>query len=83
MILSAFVFKTSCAVSGASLRRRGIDVTCPGHDNCTATQPATEPLSEYTAGLEIGRQFALQNIGLRYVVTDGDAQCRKCEGWYV
>ena len=44
----------------------------------TTVQLPSQPLnhslsSEYTAGLEIGRQFALQNIGLRYVVTDGDA----------
>ena len=71
-IVGICIQKKLCSL-GASLRRRGIDVTCPGHDNCTATQPATEPLSEYTAGLEIGRQFTLQNIGLRYVVTDGDA----------
>jgi len=58
---------------GASLRRRGIDVTCPGHANCTATLPASEPLSEYTAGADIGRQFAAQDVGLRYIVTDGDA----------
>ena len=63
---------------GASLRRRGQDVTCPGHANCTATLPADEPLSEYTAGVDIGRQFASQNVGLRYVVTDGDA--RSAEG---
>ena len=58
---------------GASLRRRGVNVTCPGHANCTATLPASEPLSEYTAGAEIGRQFAAQDVGLRYIVTDGDA----------
>ena len=57
----------------ASLRRRGVNVTCPGHASCTATLPATEPLSEYTAGAEIGRQFAAQDVGLRYIVTDGDA----------
>ena len=58
---------------GASLRRRGVNVTCPGHANCTATLPASEPLSECTAGAEIGRQFAAQDVGLRYIVTDGDA----------
>ena len=31
----------------ASLRRRGAIVTCPGHTNCTATLPITEPLFEY------------------------------------
>ncbi|MEG7521476.1 MAG: hypothetical protein M3H12_00005, partial [Chromatiales bacterium] len=63
---------------GASLRRRGQDVTCPGHANCTATLPADEPLSEHRAGFDIGQQFAAQNVGLRYVVTDGDA--RSAEG---
>ena len=58
---------------GASLRRREVNVTCPGHANCTATLQANEPLSEYTAGAEIGRQFAAQDVGLRYIVTNGDA----------
>ena len=66
-----------CAL-GASMRRRGLDVTCPGHKNCTATLPADQPLSEYVAGIDIGRQFAKQNVGIRYVVTDGDA--RSAEG---
>ena len=48
-------------------------MTCPGHANCTATLPPNEPLSEYAAGAEIGRQFAAQDVGLRYIVTDGDA----------
>ena len=57
-----------------SMWRRGLDVTCPGHANCTATLPADQPLSEYVAGMDIGRQFAEQNIGIRYVVTDEDAR---------
>ena len=57
----------------ASLRRQGVNVTCPGHANCTATLPAKEPLSKYTVGAGIGRQFAAQDVGLRYIVTDGDA----------
>ena len=58
---------------GTSLRKHGVNVTCPGHANCTATLPANEPMSEYTAGAEIGQQFAAQDVGLRYIVTDGDA----------
>ena len=50
--------KNKLCTLGVSLRRRGVNVTCPGHANCTATLPANEPLSEYTAGAEIGRQFA-------------------------
>ena len=62
-----------CAL-GASMRRRGLGVTCPGHANCTATLSADQPLSEYVAGMDIGRQFAEQNVGIRYVVTAGDAR---------
>ena len=65
-------------VLGVSMRRRGLDVTCPGHINCTATLPADQPLSEYVVGMDIGRQFAEQNVDIRYVVTDGDA--RSAEG---
>ena len=63
---------------GASLRRRGFDVTCPGHDNCTATLRADENLSEFDIGKDIGKQFGSQNVAVRYVVTDGDA--RSAEG---
>jgi hypothetical protein len=62
-----------CAL-GTSMRRQGLDVTCPGHANCTATLPADQRLSEYVAGMDIGRQFAEQNVGIKYVVTDGDAR---------
>ena len=48
-------------------------MTCPGHTNCTATLPANEPLSEYMTGAEIGRQFVAQDVGLRFIITDGDA----------
>ena len=53
-------------------------MTCPGHINCTAILPVDQLLSEYIAGIDIGRQFAKQNVGIRYVVTDGDA--RSAEG---
>ena len=46
--------------------------------NCTVTLPVDQPLSEYVAGIHIGRQLAKQNVGIRYVVTDGDA--RSAEG---
>ena len=48
-------------------------MTCPGQTNCTAILPADEPLSEDVAGMDIGRELAAQNTGIRYVVTDGDA----------
>ena len=66
-----------CA-QGASMRRRGLDVTCSGHMNCAVTLPADQLLSEYVAGIDIGRQFAEQSVGIRYLVTDRDA--RSAEG---
>ena len=73
-----------CAL-GASMRRWGLDMISLGHTNCTATLPADQPLSEYVAGMDIGRQFAEQNVGIKYVVTDGDARWggEGRHGWYI
>ena len=63
---------------GSSLRRRGIYVTCPGHDNCTATLTEDKNLSEFDIGKDIGKQFGSQNVAVRCFVTDGDS--RSAEG---
>ena len=62
------------SVTTLSNRQHGRRIcACPVHVNCTATLPTNEPLSKYTAGAETGRQFAVQDVGLQYIVTDGDA----------
>ena len=74
----ALHIQNKLCILGASLRRKGFDVTCPGHDNCIATLTADENLSEFDIGKDIGKQFGTQNVAARYVVTDGDA--RSAEG---
>ena len=70
-IVGINIQKNLCSL-GASLRRRGVNVTCPGRVNCAAIQPA-------------GEQFAAQNFALdrsspkdmhRRICT----QCRRREG---
>ena len=63
---------------GGFTSKESFDVTCPGHDNCTATLTADENLSEFDIGKDIGKQFGSQNVAVRHVVTDGDA--RSAEG---
>lgn len=58
---------------GASLRNKGVNVTCPGHAGCTANVQATDPLSEYRIGKQIGDSLAQDDVAIKYVATDGDA----------
>jgi hypothetical protein len=59
---------------GKSLRRRGADVTCPGHIGCTANTGENETLSEYKIGEEIGNAFAREGVPIKHVTTDGDGR---------
>ena len=58
---------------GAMLRSQGQNVTCPGHEQCSATLRAVDPILEYEIGKQIGYSFAHDNAAIRYVATDGDA----------
>ena len=58
---------------GAMLRSQGQNVTCPGHERCSATLRAVDPISEYEIGKQIGHSFAQDNVTIRYVATNGDA----------
>ena len=47
-------------------------VTCPGHERCSATLRAVDPISEYAFGKQIGHSFAQGNVVIRSVASDGD-----------
>ena len=53
-------FKINFVEKGGWLKRKGIDVQCPGtHTECTANMLPFAPVSEYDMGNEIGSQFSL------------------------
>ena len=59
---------------GSMLHSQGHNVTCPGHERCSATLRAVDQISEYDIGKQIGHRFAQDNVAyVRYVATDGDA----------
>ena len=60
---------------GSMLRSQDHNVTCPGHERCSATLRAVDPISEYDIGKQIGHSFAQDNV--RYVATDGDASASR------
>ena len=62
---------------GSMLRSQGHNVTCPGHERCSATLRAVDPISEYDIGKQIGHSFAQDNVAIRYVATDGDASASR------
>ena len=69
------VFENKLCWTGAWLRDKGLSVDCPGgHAGCTANLNYSAPHYEYEMGHEIASQFALQEILVRYVTTDGDAK---------
>ena len=64
--------------TGAWLKGKGIEVDCPGgHAECTANVNRPSAFSEYVMGKDIGTQLALQNVLVRYVITDGDGRSAK------
>ncbi len=72
-------FQNKLCWTGAWLRGKGIQVTCPGgHAECTATMSEFAPLSEFNMGKDIGDQLARNDVLIRYATTDGDA--RSAEG---
>ena len=73
-ILWLYTYRINCAPWWLHFEEE--DLTCPVHDNCTATLTAYENLSEFDIGKDIGKQFGSYNV--TYVVTDGDA--RSAEG---
>lgn len=74
----------TCAVqnklcwTGAWLHCKGMEVDCPGgHAECTANLSSAAPFLEYEMGKDIGTQLGLQDVLVRYVTKDGDAQGAK------
>ena len=60
--------------TGAWLRNKGMEITCPGHLDCTANLHRQAPLSEYELGKKIGQQLGVQGAYVKYVTTDGDGR---------
>ena len=72
-------FQNKLCWTGAWLRGKGLEVTCPGgHAECTSTMSTFAPFSEKNMGKDIGDQLALQGMLIKYVTTDGDS--RSAEG---
>lgn len=77
-IVAAYMENKLCW-TGSCLRNKGFSVQCPGgHEGCTATISAAEPLSELKMGEKLGDMFADEQVLVKYVTTDGDA--RTAEG---
>lgn len=77
-VVAAYMENKLCW-TGSWLRNRGFAVHCPGgHEGCTATLPAADPLSELRMGEKLGDMFADEQVLVKYVTTDGDA--RTAEG---
>lgn len=71
----AVYLENKLCYQGAWLRAKGYKVSCPGgHEGCTATSEDTQPLSEFKIGKELGDQLALEDIMVKYCVTDGDSR---------
>ena len=61
-----------CA-TGVHLRRRGFNVECPGHEDCTATISNVTPHSEYEMAKEIAQRLQSKGVKLKVITTDGDS----------
>lgn len=68
------VLENKLCWKGAWLRNQGCDVQCPGHQGCSATLPASEPLSERRMGEILGEELAQDHVPIKYLTTDGDAR---------
>lgn len=72
-------FQNKLCWTGAWLRGKGLEVTCPGgHAECTANMSTFAPFSESNMGKDIGDQLGLQGMLIKHVTTDGDS--RSAEG---
>ncbi len=60
--------------TGAWLKNKGYDITCPGHADCSANYSQVAPFSEFEAGKELGKQAIAQRIVISHVTTDGDGR---------
>ena len=75
--IAGFHLENKLCKVGSMLRSQGHNVTCPGHERCSATLRAVDPISEYDIGKQIGHSFAKGNVAIRYVATDGDASASR------
>ena len=55
-----FHMENKLCKQGSSLRNQGQNVSCTGHQGCTATIRVVDPMSEYEIGRQIGVSFAQQ-----------------------
>jgi hypothetical protein len=60
--------------TGAYMRKKGFEVSCPGHFDCTATMPYMQPHSERQMAFDIAEQLSKEDILVRTLTTDGDAK---------
>lgn len=73
-IIGVYVENRLC-YKGAWLRKNGEDVTCPGHEGCTATIGCADLISEKKIALEIGRHLTqVHNVMISHLTTDSDAR---------
>ena len=73
-IIGVYVENKLC-YKGAWLRRQGQNITCPGHEGCTATISPSELISEQKIANEIGKHLAqVQRVMVSHLTTDSDAR---------
>ena len=59
---------------GASLHNQGKNMSWPGHQGCTATIRVVDLISEYEIVRQIRVNFAQQQVGIKFIETDGDVK---------
>ena len=59
---------------GTYLRGRGYHVTCPGHQDCTATKNRAATFTEKEMGQAMGDQHTYMGMIISHITTEGDAK---------
>lgn len=73
-IIGVYVENKLCS-KGAWLRKQGQDVSCPGHEGCTATISCSDLISEKKIAEEIGNHLCgVHEIMVSHLTTDSDAK---------
>lgn len=59
---------------GAYMRKLGLNVTCPGHDNCTANLSDFKPINEGDMAADHGERISKAGYKISHLTTDGDSK---------
>ena len=73
-IIGVYVENKLC-YHGAWLRKQGVDVSCPGHEGCSATISSSDLISEKKIAKELGRKITKDHgLFISHITTDSDAK---------